>query len=94
MLLPEMEAAAELVLASHEKFDGSGYPRGLQGDEIPLGARILSIADSYDSRTRPHTCHAAQSPAEALVEIERCSGTQYDPRIVEAFSSVLMHVPS
>ena len=83
------ELAAKIVLASHEAFDGSGYPRKLRGEEIPLGSRILAIADSYDSMTRPHTQRPAMLPTHAIQEIERCSGTQFDPRIAAALGDVL-----
>ena len=87
--LPRSGGAAELVLSHHEAYDGSGYPRGLQGDEIPLGARILAIADSYDSMTHPHTQRPPMPPAMAMSEIERCSGTQFDPEVAEALGTVL-----
>jgi len=86
--LPRFSGAANLVLAHHEAFDGSGYPKGLKGDEIPIGARILSIADSYDSMTHPHTQRPPMSPVLALGEIERCSGTQFDPMVAEALGKV------
>ncbi len=90
--VPFLQGSAEIVLSSHEAFNGSGYPRGLEGEDIPLGARILAIADSYDSMTRPHTQRPAMMPAHAVAEIERCSGSQFDPRVVEALGEVLVHV--
>ena len=87
--VPALEGAAEIVLASHEAFDGSGYPHRLQGEEIPIGARILAVSDSYDSMTRPHTQRPAMSPMQAINEIERCSGSQFDPRVVQALGEVL-----
>jgi putative nucleotidyltransferase with HDIG domain len=90
--VPSLAGAAAIVLASHEAFDGTGYPRRLEGEAIPLGSRILAIADSYDSMTRPHTQRPAMSPAHAIGEIERCSGSQFDPRVVEALALVLAHV--
>jgi response regulator RpfG family c-di-GMP phosphodiesterase len=87
--LPRFGGAAELVLSHHEAFDGSGYPRGLQRDEIPMGARILAIADSYDSMTHPHTQRPPMPPALAMSEIERCSGSQFDPEVATALGSVL-----
>jgi cyclic di-GMP phosphodiesterase len=86
--LPRFAGAADLVLAHHEAFDGSGYPRGLKAAQIPLGARMLAVADAYDSMTHPHTQRPAMSPSLALNEIERCSGTQFDPRIAEALGGV------
>jgi putative nucleotidyltransferase with HDIG domain len=67
--LPRLERAAEIVLAHHEAFDGSGYPHRLKGNDIPLGARILTIADSYDSMTHPHTQRPAMPPEMAVREI-------------------------
>jgi putative two-component system response regulator len=87
--LPRFDGAASLVLAHHESFDGSGYPFGLKGHAIPLGARILSIADAYDSMTHPHTQRPPMPATMAMDEIERCSGSQFDPEIAEALGSVL-----
>jgi response regulator RpfG family c-di-GMP phosphodiesterase len=90
--LPRFSGAANLVLAHHEAFDGSGYPYGLKGDRIPIGARILAIADSYDSMTHPHIQRPPMPPALALSEIERCSGSQFDPVIAEALGQVFAGV--
>jgi putative nucleotidyltransferase with HDIG domain len=90
--LPRFAGAARLVLAHHEAYDGSGYPNGLQGDKIPIGARILAIADSYDSMTHPHTQRPPMPPAMALSEIERCSGTQFDPVVASALGEVFADV--
>lgn len=87
--IPSLDGAAEIVLASHEAFDGSGYPRGLCGSAIPIGSRILAVSDSYDSMTRPHTQRPAMAPLHAIEEIERCSGRQFDPRITAALGRVL-----
>ena len=87
--LPGFERAADFVLAHHEAFDGSGYPRALRGAEIPVAARILTVADSYDSMTHPHTQRPALPPALAICEIERCSGSQFDPDIAPALGPVL-----
>jgi putative nucleotidyltransferase with HDIG domain len=89
--LPHLSAAAEIVLAHHEAFDGGGYPHGLKGEQIPLGARILTIADSYDSMTHPHTQRPAMPPAMAVREIERCSGSQFDPDAAASLGRVLLH---
>lgn len=88
---PRFADAAEIVLAHHEAWDGSGYPRRLHGDEIPLAARVLAVADAYDSMTQPHTQRPAMSPAMAVQEIERCRGHQFDPRCAEALGPVLVH---
>ncbi len=82
--------AAEIVLSHHEAYDGSGYPRGLRADEIPIGARILTVADAYDSMTQPHTQRPPLAPAMAVREIERCSGRQFDPACAEALGSVFI----
>ena len=89
--LPQLAGAAEIVLAHHEAFDGSGYPHGLKGKDIPLCARILTIADSYDSMTHPHTQRPAMPAEMAVREIERCSGSQFDPDAAPALGRVLQH---
>jgi putative nucleotidyltransferase with HDIG domain len=89
--LPRFSSAAEIVVAHHEAFDGSGYPRGLKGDEIPVGARILTVADAYDSMVTPHTQRPPMPPEMAIREIERCSGKQFDPEIASALGDVLVH---
>jgi putative two-component system response regulator len=88
---PRFADAAEIVLSHHEAFDGSGYPRALRGKDIPLGARILSVADAYDSMTQPHVQRPPMPPAMAVSEIERCSGRQFDPTCAEALGDVFIH---
>jgi putative nucleotidyltransferase with HDIG domain len=83
--IPFLNEACDIVYSHQEKFDGSGYPRGLRGDEIPLGARIFSIADTLDAITCDRPYRKAQSLDAARAEIKRCSGTQFDPEIVERF---------
>ncbi len=83
-----LRPAAQIVHAHHERYDGSGYPRGLKGEEIPLGARIFSIADAFDSMTSDRPYRKAMPAEEALAEILRHSGTQFDPTAVRAFLSV------
>src|SRR5512133_1865866 len=83
--IPFLTEAAEIVYAHQECYDGSGYPRGLKGEEIPLGARIFSIADTLDAITSDRPYRAAQSIAAARAEIQRWSGRQFDPSIVEIF---------
>ena len=89
--MPRFSGAAEIVVAHHESFNGGGYPRGLKGEEIPVGARILAVADAYDSMTIPHTQRPPMPPAMAIQEIERCRGTQFDPDIACALGDVLVH---
>ena len=83
--IPFLLEAAEIVHAHQEKFDGTGYPRGLQGDVIPLGARIFAIADALDAITSDRPYRKGTSFQHAREEIERCSGAQFDPEIVMAF---------
>ena len=77
--------AAKLVRSSHERFDGDGYPDGLAGDEIPLGARIIAVCDAYDAMTSDARTAPRMSPEAALEELRRGAGRQFDPRVVEAF---------
>ena len=72
----------------HERFDGLGYPAGLAGEQIHLGARILAVADSYDLATAPRTGARHLSPAAARAELTRQAGTRFDPAVVRAFLSV------
>ena len=83
--IPFLRDASEIVFAHQESFDGSGYPRGLSGDEIPLGARIFAIADTLDAITSDRPYRKGASFAEARKEIHRCSGRQFDPAIVDVF---------
>ena len=83
--IPFLNEASEIVYAHQESFDGSGYPRGLKGDEIPLGARIFAIADTMDAITSDRPYRKGRSFQEAREEIVRCSGVQFDPEIVEVF---------
>jgi len=82
---PALTAVARLVRSSHERWDGAGYPDGLAGESIPLGARIVAVADAFDAMTSGRPYRAAISHAEALAELERCAGTQFDPTVVAAF---------
>jgi cyclic di-GMP phosphodiesterase len=86
--IPFLRDAAEIVLAHQEFFDGSGYPRGLKGDQIPLGARIFTIADSLDAMISDRPYRRALPMSHAREEIRRCSGSQFDPRVVEVFMSI------
>ncbi len=80
-----LRPVARLVRASHEHFDGSGYPDGLAGTDIPLGARIVSVCDAYDAMTSDRPYQRGMSSVEAVAELRRCSGTQFDPEVVDAF---------
>ncbi len=83
--IPFLEQASEIVFSHQEHYDGSGYSRGLKGDEIPLGARIFAVADALDAITSDRPYRRAKSFAEARREIERCNGTQFDPAIVAVY---------
>ena len=80
---------APLVAASHEQLDGRGYPRGLRGDEIPLGSRINLVVDAYNALTTDRPYREARSPESALRELERNAGTQFDPRVISALRTAL-----
>jgi putative nucleotidyltransferase with HDIG domain len=83
--IPFLDEAAEIVYAHQESFNGTGYPRGLKGNEIPLGARIFAIADTLDAMTSDRPYRKGMSFPQALTEITGCQGTQFDPRIVHVF---------
>jgi putative nucleotidyltransferase with HDIG domain len=80
---------AEIVLSHHERWDGAGYPRGLAGEEIPLAARLISVADAYDVLTARDSYRRPISSEEAVEELRRVAGRQFDPQIVEMFASIL-----
>jgi two-component system, cell cycle response regulator len=80
---------APIVRSTHERWDGGGYPDGLAGEEIPLGARIIAVCDAFDAMTTERPYSAAVSEQEALIELRRCTGTQFDPTVVAAFERVL-----
>jgi HD-GYP domain-containing protein (c-di-GMP phosphodiesterase class II) len=79
-----IEPVEEGVLHHHEHWDGSGYPDGLVGEEIPLGARIILVADAFEAITADRPYRAAQSAEAALAELRDKAGTQFDPAVVEA----------
>jgi len=82
---PDLKAAAELMLCHHEAYDGSGYPRGLRGEQIPLGARIFAVVDAYDAMRSDRPYRQGMSRSAALAELKRNSGSQFDPVVVETF---------
>jgi putative nucleotidyltransferase with HDIG domain len=86
--IPFLRDAAEIVLAHQEFYDGSGYPRGLKGEQIPLGARIFTIADSLDAMISDRPYRRALPMSHAREEIKRCSGSQFDPQVVGVFMSI------
>lgn len=87
--MPELITIAEAVLCHHENWNGTGYPKQLKGEEIPLLARIISVADAFDAMTNDRPYHKAMSTEEAIEELKRCSGTQFDPYMVDVFVRVL-----
>ena len=86
----EYKDLATIVLSHHERYDGKGYPYGLKGEEIPIESRIIAVADSYDAMTQERTYRQTVSKETAIKEIESCSGTQFDPDVVLAFTKKVM----
>ena len=86
--IPFLRDAAEIVLAHQEFFDGTGYPRNLKGEQIPLGARIFTVADSLDAMISDRPYRKALPIGHAREEIRRCAGTQFDPKVVDVFLSI------
>lgn len=86
---PDMVEVAELILKHHERWDGTGYPLGLAGTDIPIECRILAIVDAYDAITNDRPYRKARPREEAIQELQACRGTQFDPELVDLFVSVL-----
>jgi len=86
--IPFLEGAARIVAEHHESWDGSGYPHGLRGEEIAIGARILAVIDAFDAMISDRVYRRARSYQAALTEIERFAGSQFDPMVVEAFRNI------
>ncbi|MCX7884217.1 MAG: diguanylate cyclase [Caloramator sp.] len=87
--IPDFENIAYYILYHHERYDGKGYPKGLRGEEIPLLSRILTIVDSFDVMTHERPYKKAISVKEAIDELKRCSGTQFDPKLVDVFVEIV-----
>jgi two-component system cell cycle response regulator len=85
---PSLAPLAGMVRSSHERFDGGGYPDGLRGAEIPVGAAIIAVCDAFDAMVTGRPYHDAIPVEDALEEIRRCSGLQFDPEVVDAFLTV------
>ena len=86
--IKKLQMISEWVKAHHEKWDGRGYPDGLKGEEIPLAGRIIALADTYDAMTSTRPYRTALSHEVAIAEIQRCSGTQFDPKLAEVFVGI------
>jgi HD-GYP domain-containing protein (c-di-GMP phosphodiesterase class II) len=86
---PRRGSRRRVGLHHHERWDGSGYPDGLPGDQIPLGARIIFVADAYDAMTSERVYRRRVPPEQAIAELRRCAGTQFDPEIVDALADEL-----
>jgi diguanylate cyclase (GGDEF)-like protein/PAS domain S-box-containing protein len=86
---PALTRAAKLVRWSHERYDGAGYPDGLAGADIPLGARVIAVCDAYDAMVSDRTYRPPRSPEDALAELRSCAGSQFDPEVVTVLGEVL-----
>jgi HD-GYP domain-containing protein (c-di-GMP phosphodiesterase class II) len=86
---PAMRPVAAIVRASHEHFGGGGYPDGLAGEQIPLGARIVSVCDAFHAMTHERPYQRTLDADAALAELSRCAGSQFDPAVVEVFGALL-----
>ena len=86
---PALARAGEMIRASHERWDGGGYPDGLAGEEIPLGARVIAVCDAFDAMVSERPYKRALSEQDALAELRRCAGHQFDPAVVHAFEQVV-----
>ena len=84
-----IDPVAKWILHHHERWDGTGYPDRLPGDEIPLGARIIFVVDAYDAMTSDRVYRGRLSREDALAELQRCAGTQFDPAVVSALAEEL-----
>ena len=92
---PSLADAARLVRASHERMDGTGYPDGLLGEEIPLGARVIGVCDAFDAMTSARPYRATPLSVEgALAELRENAGTQFDPQVVEMFCDEVLRTTS
>ena len=86
---PSLAHTADLVRSSHERFDGDGYPDGLAGEAIPLGASIIAVCDAFDAMVTDRPYRGAITAADALAELRRCSGAQFRPDVTDAFCALI-----
>jgi len=91
--VPSLQPLADVILHHHERWDGGGYPGGISSESIPLESRIIAVADSFSAMTAARPYRPAMSVADACVELERCSGSMFDPRIVEVFVEAVRRTP-
>lgn len=89
LAMPTLAPLSEAILHHHEHYDGSGYPDGLKGDEIPLYSRIIAVIDAYDAMTHSRSYQKLKTPMEAVDELITCAGTQFDPSIVKVFVHIM-----
>ncbi len=87
--VPYLESALPIVRHAHERMDGLGYPDGIHAGDVCVGARIVCVADAYDTMTRPRVFRDAITPREAMLELDRCAGTQFDPAVVSVFKRIV-----
>ena len=90
---PALSMPAKLVRWSHERYAGGGYPDGIAGEDIPIGSRIIAVCDAYHAMISDRAYRPARSPEEAVAELRRCAGTQFDPAVVDAFCEALAGPP-
>lgn len=83
-----LQLGMEIALTHHERWEGGGYPTGLAGDQIPISGRIVAVADAFDAMTHPRPYKDRVSIGEAIEELRRCEGAQFDPAIVQAFMAL------
>ena len=89
---PALAVAAKLVRSTHERLDGSGYPDGLAGDQIPMGARIIAVCDAFAAMTSPSPYAPQRTVGEAIAELRQCSGSQFDPTVVDVLSELVVEL--
>jgi two-component system, cell cycle response regulator len=83
---PALSQVGRIVRATHERWDGAGYPDGVEGEQIPIAARIIAVCDAYSAMTADRSYRKARTPDGALAELQRCAGSQFDPAIVDVVS--------
>jgi HD-GYP domain-containing protein (c-di-GMP phosphodiesterase class II) len=88
-----LSEVGRIVRSSHERWDGGGYPDGLSGDDIPIESRIISTSDAFNAMVTDRSYRAAMSTSDAIGELYRCAGTQFDPRVVQALVAVVEAEP-